>query len=588
MAQELSISDWIEEIDRGLEYRRVYGLEAQWGQLEAMLYNVDPSQANAGPNIFISTLDALAASLSVPYPYMTVKARKSKTIKKARVLESIDNMLIDQMGLPGEVEKAVFSTFLWGKGFIKLGYDSEYGWDGTLDIGLGKPLGLTMTQFDRNHKRIEFGDVQPGMPWAKSVLPHDIVVPWGTYSIKTAPWYAHRVVRHIDSVRGDLKYAHTKNLRPNMSMEDFTKSYQRVNQLQRAGRTENLGRDEGGEEFVELWEIHDRATGRIMVMATGEDEHWLRNDPDALQINGLPLVELSFVPRARTFWVTPDAFYLKFHQAELSDIAVQTTKHRRLSVLKLLYDENAISATALDRLFSADVGAGVPIKTGFNLDTVVRALNVPSPNMQLYADSESIRRNAREQVGFSRNQAGEFESTGRRTAREVAEVAQAAGLRLDRRQNAIRCLYIDIFRHVNPIIFQNWKLPRGVEIIGDEGAPEFFNVTGEELDDVYDYKLGFSTGGQETLQERRQSSLQLYQMLSQDPRIDPMKLAQWLAAAINDPEFNNIFANGVLNGQASSGGAGGQPTSQGSGQDMGGGQTGGVQAAAGLGGAATG
>ncbi len=38
-------------------------------------------------------------------------------------------MLIDEMGTPMEVEKAVYSAFLWGKGFIKIGYDSEYGWE---------------------------------------------------------------------------------------------------------------------------------------------------------------------------------------------------------------------------------------------------------------------------------------------------------------------------------------------------------------------------------------------------------------------------------------------------------------------------
>lgn len=577
---EDNVTTWTEQLNDAMKYRRQFGLEDKWSELEAMLYGVHKTMMNAGPNIFLSTLDALASSLNVPYPYITVKARRQDAIQKSRMVERIDNMLVEKLCMQTTIERVIVSAFLWGTGIIKIGYDSEFGWDDTLDIGMANPhgpspLGLTMSQFDKKGHRIEFGGVTAGMPWALPVLPHDFLVPWGTFSIKDAPWCAHRVVRHIDAIRGDTKYDRSvaNKLQPNMSMEDFVKSYQSIIRPYQLGQhVDQLGGGEGDMEYVELWEIRDRATGRIRTMATGYEDGWLRNDPDSLQINGeLPFVETSFVPKVRSFWVTPDAFFLKYHQADLSDIAVQTTWHRRLSVLKFFYDQGALDEQQLNNFLNGQIGAAIGIKPGMDITKVVSAFNAPTPNLQLYQDAQAVRTNAREQVGFSQNQIGEYESSGRRTAYEASQVAQAAGLRLDRRQNCIRYLYTDVFRIINEIMFRFWKMPRVVEVVGQDGTPVWQSVTGEDLDGDYDYDIGFSTGGTQTLAERRQSAMQLYAQLSQDSRMDPMKLAQFLANAMNDPEFSATFATGVLDGTAKlgpmqqQGGAGGQP-GQGGGQ----------------------
>lgn len=578
MPKELTVSEWIEEINAGLKFRQKYGLEEQWGELEALLYNVHPSSANSGPNILLSTLDGLASSLTVPFPYITIKARQSSYLDKSRVVESVDNMLIDMLQMPVEVERATCAAYLWGQGIAKIGYDSEYGWDEKLDIGLQNPVGATLSSRDKNMDLIEYNRFRPGMPWLKFCLPHDIVVPWGVFDFDETPWIAHRVVRHIESVRADTKYTGTRSIKPNMSMEDFVKSYQTSIKPYRLGTIEYNGtQSDGDQEYVELWEIHDRRKGEIKVLCVGHDK-WLRKEPNALQINGmLPFVSMSFVPRVRNFWTTPDASYLRWHQAELSDIAIQASKHRRLQVLKLLYDEDAITEAELERALSSQVGLGIKIKGGHDIEKVFKPFTPGSPNQSLYMDANMIRTNAREQVGFSKNQVGEFEPTGRRTATEVSEVAEASSLRLDRRQNALKRFYISSFQVINNIICQNWKQKRTVEVIGSDGTSKWFAVSGDDLKGDYLYKAGFSTGGNETLQQRQQMAMQTFMMLSQDPRFDPIALAQYLSRAFNDPELTSVFAKGVLNGTAtlpSAGGQGGQggPTQLPMGGAAGGGQ----------------
>lgn len=547
---ELTVKEWIEEINRGLEYRKLYGLESSWASLEAMFYHVQSK--HQAPNLIYSTGDALMSTMSVPLPYVTTKAKRQEFLAPSRLLESIDNDLIDVMSMTDEVELGVLSAYLWGPAIFKIGYDSEKGWDPSFDVGLMHklPLGMSMTQFDKHQNRIEYNNVDPGMPWFKRVLPHDFVVPWGTPpDLSYAPWCAHRTVRHIDDIKGDVKY-NTRGLRPVMSVKDFVESYKKVPAVYRTGQdvTKSMGWNETGEsEYVELWEIHDRRTGKIYVIATGHDA-FLRNEQDYLQLNGLPFVSFGLVPRARTFWTTSDAYYLQQAQNEAEDIALQASKHRKASVLKFMYQEDALENDELDNFLSNETGIGIKISGEKPINEAIAFSQAP-PDLQTGPAMENVRRDAREMTGFSRNQLGEYEQTGRRTATEAKVVQDASSLRMDRRQGCLAKVYVNAFRKINPIIQQYWQAPRVAELMGQDGAQQFLTFTGDDLKGEFKYSLGFSLGSMESLQQRRQNALQMYAMLRQDPLMNPMALARYLNFSFNDPEFTTLFQPGVLNGQ---------------------------------------
>src|SRR6185503_8796528 len=95
--RELTVEEWTDEINHGLKYRQKYGNEKAWADLEAIFYNVHNSQMNAGPNIVFSTADALLSELLTPDPYLTCKARHPEFINSARLQETVDNTLVDDM-----------------------------------------------------------------------------------------------------------------------------------------------------------------------------------------------------------------------------------------------------------------------------------------------------------------------------------------------------------------------------------------------------------------------------------------------------------------------------------------------------------
>jgi hypothetical protein len=292
-------------------------------------------------------------------------------------------------------------------------------------------------------------------------------------------------------------------------------------------------------EFCELFEIRDRRTGKIYVIASGHDK-FLRNEEDLLQIDGLPFVSFSFTPSARSFWTTPDSFYLLPYQAEHADISRISSLQRRASVLKFLYQEGALDEAEFAKLLSAEPMVGVKVKQGVNFQEAVMPFTAPNNNQQLYNDAEFVRRNARETVGFSRNQLGEYEQTGRRTATEALAVREASSVRMSRRQAAVKDAYVDIITKVNKMVFEFWKGPRWTEVVGVEGA-QWIEFSGEELKGDYTYDVQFVPGSTMDQNARKQEALNLYAIMSQDPSVDSTKLRQMLVNAYNDPEFSGLF-----------------------------------------------
>jgi len=320
-------------------------------------------------------------------------------------------------------------------------------------------------------------------------------------------------------------------------------------------------------EYVEMWEIHDQRTGKLIVVASGYDR-FLRNDDDALQLDGLPFEGLAFVPTARSFWTTPDAFYMLQPQDELDDITDITSKQRRMSLLRFMYLEGRVDEEEMNKFMSSDVGMGVKVN-GEELNNSIQAFTAFNNNQNQYQDAEWTRKNARELAGFSRNQMGEFEG-GRKTAREVGAVQEGSQLRLGRRQKNIRKLYEGIIRKLNQFVFSFWKDEQVQEILGPDGLKSWARFTGEQLRGEYQYEITFTNEIVPTGNDKKMEALQLYNQMRGDPMINPQGLMEYMMTAYGR-DLQGVFnqnANVSLQvpGQGSSTGQGSVPAGNGQSQ----------------------
>jgi len=129
-------------------------------------------------------------------------------------------------------------------------------------------------------------------------------------------------------------------------------------------------------------------------------------------------------------------------------------------------------------------------------------------------------------------------------------------------------LYQGIITQVNNLIFENWTLPRYVEVLGPQQTQRWVAVSGPQLKGKYNYDVRF-TDESET-QSEKMEALQLYSLLSQDPTVDALALKMFLVGQFNDPAFGRIFDASIQSalqqralrepggGGVSQGGGGGQ------------------------------
>ena len=531
----LTPMEWQIEIENGLEYRHIFGREAFWDVLEATYLNDPHSFAAIGPNLIYSMGDSLLSALSVPDPEVLVKPLSAQSVQSSPIVEAQSNQFIKTLGIKQEVEMALLHTYLYGRGILKIGYDSEFGFDHRHDIGGDQPAGITMTQFDGKGNRIESGLAKPGQPWVRAVSPHDIVVPWGTKDLETAPWVAHRVVRNNREVKDDPKYKNTANLQPQISMEQFMSSYNRGAGNKRLG-THSLRtfRSNSKQVFNELWEIHDRLTGRVYVISPDYME-FLRDDIDAIQTIGTQFVSVSFVRHPRTFWVTPQSYYLLPIQEIEFDIHKQAEKQRRINVLRFITDSTSLSDDEINKLVSGDVGAVARAKTQKPLKEVI----VPVPqgsNLDLMAHAEFIRKDARDAVGMSRNQLGEFDKGTRRTAKEASIVQQGSQNRQSRRIDAMITLYLGTVHKLIGIVRRFWTLPHTVQV-----NDNWIFFTGDDLIGEFNYDISLSTKRHMSMTDRKMEALGLLANMAQYPGANLPAIEEQVVRVANDPTFANFF-----------------------------------------------
>ena len=538
-----TVQDWLLEIKNALEYRKIFAREASWYKNEQNYLNDPRGDTAIGPNIVYEMGDSLTSTLTVPDPEFVVTAERRAGLQKAPIVESVDNYFIRKLRLKKYIDVALLRGFLYGNIILKVGYDSEFGWSPYYDIGPDNNLlGMSLTQFDKRGRRIESPDTQPGWPWVRPVLSHDFVVPWGTIFVEDAPWAAHRIVRHVDYFKKDPKYSNTNDLRPEISMESYMMSYLKtgdnVENVKQRTRLMGIAEANKKPEYVVAWEIVDRERGERLVVSKNHKK-FLRKTKDAVQMAcGMPYITGTLGIHPRSFWCVPPAYYLGQLQAIQFDISKQAEKQRRLSILKFLFRQNAISRDELNKILSGDVGAAAEVKGAWPLSEVIAPLNTGSQFDFASVHAENNRRDARSASGMSRNQMGEFDKSTRRTASEAKLVAQGSGRRTGKRAQMIAGLYVDTIDKVNQLMFEFWRVPR--EVLHGKG--NFAVVTGDMLKGDYMYDVSLATKRNVSRAERKVESLMmLSQLMPFLGGADMGAVLQYIVDASGDPAFEAMF-----------------------------------------------
>lgn len=521
LSSKPDISWWTEQLQAGIKYRKQYACEPLWGTWNA--YYRGAWKAGTLPvNMFFSMLRSVVPRTYFRNPAVSVSPDMPGFLAMAfaQVLNRIDNKVINEIGVKREMKRMVQEAWFKGTSFGKLGFGAQFSPQGDVEAPLG----------GRRREATEYSfDVLQNFPWFKRTPTGTVVLPDGVQHFEDARWWMHCLRRPKEDVIADPRIK-TKRRAEGLPTSGFEGKF-----------TDSRVADKT--EMVDLVEAHDKKFNNVFVFSpyVKSDEGILISPTaDELSSRRPNIFPLIFNPDDEHFWGVPDAAILEPSQLELNETNTLIMKHRRLSIVKLLYKKGAITPEQAATLLSEDVGAGVSVD-GELADVSMQQVG-DIPQGLINAKTLTIQ-DIRDQMGFSRNQLGDFQSRrGDTSATEAAIVQQGSEIRVDERRDAVADLLESMVIEMNEIIFSRWTQKDVFQLVGPGGVPVWVEARPSQLGlGRYSVKVDPDSGVHKTREHREQKAAEVYQILKANPLIDPMKLTKYLLTELEGVQMDDLM-----------------------------------------------
>lgn len=520
--------DWITDIRLGLRQRAAKEREEKWTR-NYKWFKGEYDKGLIPVNIVFGICRALIPQVYFKAPKVMVRPRPgapqeyTRRMAAAKILESTDTYLINQMGLKKTLKLSILDALLYNVGILKVGYHSVFS---EFSVGpsaetqevlqavselTGEPATLPERDEEETEAYYKYSYhelVKPDQPWVLRVSPKDFVVPVGTKNIAEAPWCAFRFVKRLDEVKLSPVYKNTKDLRPNATLRIDGENFESPTEYRQTG-------GQPDDDYVECWEIWDKRDATIRVVADGHDS-FLRDEEHELEITGLPVEILQFNPDGDDFWGISHVDAIAPQVAEYCETRTQEMWHRKINNLKILLDKTLLPPEEIAKIEAGNIGGlvlvnGDPSKAAHSFTTSI--------SRDFFKNAEDIFADLKVIIGYNRNQGGEFEQS-RRTAEEIKTVRSNNQLRDDELRDIIADLLADLFQNkIHPLLFQNWTDQRFVEVTSVQSQVPWIPFSAAQIRGQYDVTVVPDSTLPLNKEQEKQQALAVYQIFKDDPLI---------------------------------------------------------------------
>ena len=516
---------WLDEIRTGIEWRKKCTHQQDWDRWRKYYRGQWPNGV-LPVNLFFRMLRTVVPRIYFRNPSISVIATKPGYEQQvfAQLIERTDNKLLRVMDVKNQMKRIIHNTWMFGTAAGKLGFGAEF--TPTPDIFDTQAPADSKKSLNR---RVEYNsNVSANMPWFMSVHPGSLIVPKGLMQFSDTPWVAMWIKRSVDDVQADPRLKHAKDLHSS-NLKSF-------------GDTGNLSEPQR-KNTIDLIEIRDRRTRKVIILAPYSTDRVLYYGDDELQSNNRSnIYPVVFNSDDESFWGVPDSIILEPQQLELNEIRTLQMKHRRISILKLLYKQNTISKEELDKLLNGDVMAAIAVQGELSDIDTIELGHVPE---SLYQASAEVQSDVRDQMGFSRNQGGEYSSQKSHnapTATEAQIVSAASEIRVDERRDAIADMLVNIFEDTNVLVFNKWQDDEIVQVMGPDAVPLWVAFKPSMLQAArYEIQIEPDSTLPITKDIRMQKADMVYEKLKLNPLIDPQMLTKYYLREMHGVQYDTMM-----------------------------------------------
>lgn len=511
---------WMDQIRHGIEFRKKYALEARWKTWRSY-YRGQWKPGVMPKNLFFMMIRTVVPRIYFRNPSVSITAAKPgfQFMAMAQILERVDNKMLRQMRTKNQIKKIIQNAFMFGTGFGKLGYGAEFT-PTPEETGTEAPI-------VGSGRRNEYRDgVIANMPWFLSTHPKSVIVPSESPDWESARFVAHWVRRPASEVAEDPRLKNVSHLSSGITLDPMSSPV--------PGIARSV-------PMVDLVEIRDKMTRQVIILCPySSGNKVVYHEEDELSGEwGPTMYPLIFNDDDEYFWGIPESVILEPYQLEVNEIRTQAMKHRRLSLVKMLFQTGSITAEEMNKLLSEDVMAGVEVKDLAG----IKPLEVSHIPESLTVAEMGVMQDVRETVGFGRNQFGEFKpGSSDTTATEAQIVKMASEIRVDERRDMVADLLVNMISDMHRVLFQQWRGEQVVQVAGPMGVPIWVEFSAQALSaGRYNVAIDPDSSIPETKAYREQKAVQMYGILKMNPLIDPLKLTSYLLHELHGVQFDDMI-----------------------------------------------
>lgn len=511
---------WTGQIRKGIEYRKKKAYQQKWETWQKF-YRGEWDSGVMPTNLFFKMVRTMVPRVYFRDPTVSITQTKpgDDFAVFSQILERVDNKLLRKLKLKQQMKLAIQDGFMCGTGIIKLGFGAEY--TPTPDsLSTSAPVGKKQDAVEYNSL------VEPNMPWAQRVHPKHFIVPDRCTSLEQARWVAHEIHMNLNDLKDDPRFKHTAGIDPNRPLPG----------------TQVTTQSDLPDNTVIVYEVRDKKKGKVFVIAPNYSKKVLVQGPDKyLQAtNRFPFFPIVFNNPDYCFWGIPDAQILDPQQREANETRTLIMKHRRMSIVKLLFKRGTITPDEIEKMTGEGVAMGVEVSELGSVEPITVVNGIPTG---LIESLNLAQQEAQEIVGLGVNQFGEYApGSADRSATEAQIVNQATQIRIDERRDQVADTVTDIVEGMHTIIFQFWSQDQVVDIVGDDGAQVWVTFTPEMLKDgTYDINIDPDSGLPETAALRKQEAMQLYPVLMQNPFVSKMRVTQNFLRELRGIQYDHLL-----------------------------------------------
>ena len=447
--KKLSATDWMRRINRAKKYRESIADKQKWSDILKAYegeYQVDGSVIRQPAiNMVFGYTDTAIARLYARDPYISVNAGRGNTIQRAHLLEKAVNYEKKSMGLKGTVEKVLRDAILVGHGWIKYGFIGIVG---------EKPV-ETSSQNNPSDAAIENVSefIKDGEVFVSHVPFEDIVF---DTDLATDPpydcrWIAHRIVKPVSAWKASKFYENTGSITSNISVLDTD------------GKKVDERLKDADQELFEAWEVHDKDSNRIYVVAESLDK-FMRNEENVKEMLGLPFSMLKFNPIPKKPYPLSDIFLIMPQILERIRLRGAQLSHIKRWSRQLSVEKGSMSEIEMEKFAMGQDGAVTQREKGSVPPTPIQYAPLQD---EIFLLDDLIQKDMDTTIGQNEvDRGGETKGKGKATKYEIQQQQQGTAGRGQKRQDKLEDFLGEVFSKIIALMKQFQTTEKYVSITG--------------------------------------------------------------------------------------------------------------------------